>query len=459
MVEVFNPANGALIATVKDFSAEEVKEAVGQVTEGFGRWSRMLAKERGALLRAWYEAVKKDKEIFARLMTEENGKCLVEARAEIDYGLDFVTWYAEEGMRVYGDVIPPHVQGAEVLVRKDPVGPVAAITPWNFPFAMITRKVATALGAGCTVVLKPAEDTPLTALKLQEYAEKAGIGRDVFSVVTGDAPMIGEVFTTDPRIAKISFTGSTAVGRRLVAQSAEGLKKVTMELGGNAPFLVFLDADVDAAVKGLVHAKLRNSGQVCIAPNRVLVDHALMERFTEALVKVVQEVKVDQGMQEGFVVGPLINRKGFEKVERLVADAVKKGARVLCGGKVDEKGGLFYSPTVLADVPKGAELYRTEIFGPVFALYSFEGEEEGIAMANDTEFGLVSYAYTRDVGRAFRLSRALESGMVIVNSGAVGTASAPFGGVKQSGFGREGSYYGIEEYVQPKYVLMGGIDA
>ena len=458
MISVLNPADGKVVGEAPEMNTEEVKAAIERTCAAFPAWSRRLAKERGDLLRAWYDLVRADKRVFAEIMVQENGKCLSEAVHEIDYGLGFIEWYAEEAKRVYGDTIPTHAAGAEVLVLKEPVGPTAAITPWNFPFMMITRKVATALAAGCTMVIKPAEETPLTAYKLLEYARRAGIPDGVLEVVTGDPKEIGELLTGDPRIRKISFTGSTAVGKLLAGASGATLKKMTLELGGNAPFIVFDDADFDAAVAGIVAAKLRNSGQVCISPNRVYVQNGIYDRFVEALKEQVSDIPVGDGMREEFVVGPLINESGLDKVAALVDDARERGARIVLGGRPHSLGGLFYEPTIVTDIGDDAAMAQTEIFGPVFPVYRFDSEEEVIRRANDTEYGLVSYAYTRDLGRSFRLSRRLETGMAILNSGAVGTASVPFGGVKYSGYGREGSHYGIEEYVEVKYVLMAGLD-
>ena len=457
MIKVMNPADGSLAGEAPFMDMSDVKAAIGRTCDAFPAWSQRLAKDRGDVLRRWFELVRADKQVFAEIMVRENGKCLTEAMGEIDYGLGFVEWYAEEAKRVNGDIIPTHAAGSVVLVTKEPVGPTAAITPWNFPFMMITRKVATALAAGCTMIVKPSEETPLTAYKLLDYARRAGIPEGVFEMVTGDPKAIGEAITGDPRIQKISFTGSTGVGRLLARNGADTLKKLTLELGGNAPFIVFDDNDVDVAVQGLVAAKLRNSGQVCISPNRVFVQDGIHDRFNERLKQAVAAMPVDQGMQEAFVVGPLINQPGVDKVTRLVNDAVANGAKLLLGGKLHAKGGLFFEPTILTDVQDAAEMARTEIFGPVFAIYRFTSEAEVIERANATEFGLVAYAYTHDLGRAFRLSRRLEAGMVILNSGSVGTASVPFGGIKQSGYGREGSHYGIEEYVHVKYVLMAGL--
>jgi len=456
MLVVYNPADGSEVGRVAKSNAAQVKAAVDRTCAAFPEWSSKLARERSDILRRWHDSVKDDKEAFAELMCRENGKCLSEARGEIDYGLGFIEWYAEEAKRVYGDTIPTHDKNANVVVTKEAIGPVAAITPWNFPFMMITRKVATALAAGCTMVIKPAEDTPLTAFKLLEHARKAGIPEGVFEVIVGDPKEIGLILTGDPRIRKISFTGSTGVGKLLASQCAATVKKMTLELGGNAPFIVFQDANIEEAIKGLVGAKLRNSGQVCISPNRIFVQNTIFEDFVKRLKESVARIDVDQGMREDFVVGPLVNQTAFDKVVSLVEQAKAAGAKVLMGGKPHAKGGLFYEPTVLTGLQDDSPLATSEIFGPVFAIYSFKDEEEVIARANQTEFGLVAYAYTSALGRSLRLSRQLEAGMVILNSGSVGTVSIPFGGIKQSGYGREGSYYGIEEYVHVKYVLMAG---
>ncbi|WP_394834507.1 NAD-dependent succinate-semialdehyde dehydrogenase [Pendulispora rubella] len=458
MIKVYNPADGSVVGEAPEMTLDEVKAAIDRTCQAFPGWSRMLAKDRGDLLRRWFELVRADKQSFAEMIVKENGKCLSEAMGETDYGLGFVEWYAEEAKRVYGDTIPTHAANSAVLVMKEPVGPTAAITPWNFPFMMIVRKISMALAAGCTMILKPSELTPLTAYKLLDYARRAGIPEGVFEMVTGVPSEIGALFTGDDRIRKITFTGSTAVGKHLAEASGRGLKKMTLELGGNAPFMVFDDAHFEDAVAGVVAAKLRNSGQVCISPNRIYVQDAIYERFAAAVAERVAKIRVDQGLQGEFVVGPLINAASLGKVAELVEDAKRKGAKIVLGGKVHAKGGLFYEPTILTDVEDGMMVAQTEIFGPIFPLYRFHTEEEVVKRANDTEYGLVAYAYTRDVGRAFRLSRNIEAGMVILNSGSVGTASVPFGGVKHSGYGREGSYYGIEEYVEVKYVLMAGLD-
>ncbi|MBE7209962.1 MAG: NAD-dependent succinate-semialdehyde dehydrogenase [Gluconacetobacter diazotrophicus] len=458
MIPVHDPANGSIVGEAPAMTRAEVTAAIDRTCAAFPAWSRRLARERGDLLRAWFESVRADKRSFAEIMVRENGKCLFEAMGEIEYGLGFIEWYAEEAKRVYGDTIPTHAEGAAIMVVKQPVGPTAAITPWNFPFMMICRKIATALAAGCTMIIKPSEETPLTAYRLLDHARRAGIPEGVFEMVTGDPAEIGELFTGDDRIRKISFTGSTAVGKRLAAASGATLKKMTLELGGNAPFIVFDDADLDQAVAGAVAAKLRNSGQVCISPNRFYVHDAIHDRFVEALAERVGRIEVGNGMREEFVVGPLINRGGLDKVAALVDDARTRGARVVCGGEPHALGGLFYAPTILSGLDDEARMMRTEIFGPVFAVYRFSSEDEVVRRANDTEYGLVAYAWTRDLGCAFRMSQRLDAGMVILNSGSVGTASVPFGGVKHSGYGREGSHYGIEEYVEVKYVLMAGLD-
>ncbi|NRB55984.1 MAG: NAD-dependent succinate-semialdehyde dehydrogenase [Salinicola sp.] len=458
MIDVLNPADGTVVGQAPAMTLSEVNSAIDRTCEAFPAWSRRLAKERSELLRGWFERIRDDKAAFAELMVKENGKCLAEAYGEIEYGLGFIEWYAEEAKRVYGDTIPSHAANAQVIVVKEPVGPTAAITPWNFPFMMITRKVATALAAGCTMIIKPSEETPLTAYKLLETAREAGIPEGVFEMVTGNPKEIGERFTSDTRIRKISFTGSTAVGRTLAGAAGQTLTRMTLELGGNAPFIVFDDADMEAAVEGAVGAKLRNSGQVCISPNRFYVHEAIHDRFVEALAERVSQIEVGEGMRDDFVVGPVINRTGLEKVSSLVESARLRGANIVLGGRTHGLGGLFYEPTIVTGLDDDAEMARTEIFGPVFAIYRFRTEAEVIERANATEYGLVAYGYTRDLGRSFRLSRAIEAGMVILNSGSVGTASVPFGGVKQSGYGREGSFYGIEEYVDVKYVLMSGLD-
>lgn len=456
-ITVTNPADGSVVGHAPHHDAEQVRAAIDRTCAAFPAWSGRLAKSRGDLLRSWFDALRADRQIFAELMCRENGKCVAEALGEIDYGLGFIEWYAEEAKRVYGDIVPSHAEHAQVLVSREPVGPVAAITPWNFPFMMITRKVATALAAGCTIVIKPSEETPLTAYKLLEYSRRAGIPEGVFEMVTGDPVAIDRAFTGDPRIAKITFTGSTQVGRLLARDGAATLKKITLELGGNAPFIVFDDQDVDEAVSALVAAKLRNAGQVCISPNRVYVQRGIHDQFIAKLHRAVEQVRVDQGLQKEFVVGPLINQAALGKVARLVDQALDAGATLVRGGRTHARGGLFYEPTILTNLRSDMDLRHTEIFGPVFSVYTFDTEAEAISEANDTEYGLVAYAFTADLGRAFRLSRQLQAGMVILNSGSVGVASVPFGGIKQSGYGREGGYQGIEEYLHVKYSLMAGL--
>lgn len=458
MIDVFNPADGSRVGQAPALGAAEVRAAIDRTCAAFPAWSRKLARERGKLLRGWFERMRADRHVFAELIVQENGKCLAEALGEIDYGLGFIEWYAEEGKRIHGDVIPSHAEHAEVLVLKEPAGPTAAITPWNFPFMMIARKVATALAAGCTMIIKPSELTPLTAYRMLDYARQAGIAPGVFEMVTGDPGTIGELFTGDSRIRKLSFTGSTAVGKLLAAACGNDLKKMTLELGGNAPFIVFDDADIDKAATALVTAKLRNSGQVCISPNRIYVHEAVHDRFVAAVAAQVTGIPVDQGLRDGFVVGPLINQAGIDKVAALVDDAARRGGRIVLGGRRHARGGLFYEPTVLTGLDDAMDIARTEIFGPVFAIYRFRSEDEVVRRANQSEYGLVAYAFTRDLARALRLARNVEAGMVILNSGAVGTASVPFGGVKHSGYGREGGHYGIEEYVEVRYVLLAGLD-
>jgi len=459
MITVINPADGTVVGQAPAFSSADVTAAINRTCDAFPSWSRRLAKERGDLLRRWFELMRDDKKLFAEIMVRENGKCMSEALGEIDYGLGFIEWYAEEAKRVYGDTVPSHAANAQVLVFKEPAGPTAAITPWNFPFMMIARKIATALAAGCTMIIKPSELTPLTAYRMLDYARKAGIPEGVFEMVTGDPRHIGELFTGDSRIRKISFTGSTAVGKLLASACGGDLKKMTLELGGNAPFIVFDDASIEDATTALVSAKLRNSGQVCISPNRVYVHDAVYDDFVYRLADKVSRIPVDQGMQDAFVVGPLINQPALAKVVELVEDARLAGAQVVLGGKPHAKGGLFYEPTILSHATDDMRIAKTEIFGPVFAIYQFTSENEVVSRANHSEYGLVAYVFTRDLARSFRLCRNIEAGMVILNSGSVGTASVPFGGVKHSGYGREGSYYGIEEYVEVKYVLMAGLDA
>ena len=453
---VRNPADGTLLAQVADGGPAETRRAIAAAEAAFPAWRAKTAAERGAILKRWHDLLIEHVEDLALLMTLEQGKPLAESRAEVLYGASFLEWFAEEGRRAYGDIIPPHAPGLRLLVTKQPVGVVAAITPWNFPNAMICRKVAPALAAGCTVVLKPAAETPLSALALAELSVRAGLPAGVFNVVTGtDAAAIGLEMTQNIAVRKISFTGSTAVGKLLMRQSADTVKKLSLELGGNAPFIVFDDADLEAAVEGAIVSKFRNAGQTCVCANRLYVQAGVYEAFLKKFTVAVQKQKVGPGTEAGVQIGPLISRKGLEKVERLVADAVHKGARILTGGHALQ--GTFYAPTVLADVAVGMDLRQEEIFGPVAPVTRFETEAEAIRLANATPYGLAAYFYGRDLGRVFRVAEALDYGMVGVNTGLVSTAIAPFGGMKESGMGREGSKYGLEAYLEVKYVCLGGI--
>ena len=457
-VTIRNPATGEVIAAVPDMGAAETRRAIAAADAAWPGWREMTAKQRSVILNKWYDLIVAHADDLALLMTSEQGKPLAEARGEAMYAASFVEWFAEEGKRTYGDVIPQTIPGQRLVVLKQPVGVCAAITPWNFPAAMITRKVAPALAAGCTVVVKPAEQTPLTALALAVLAERAGFPAGVFNLVTGSAasaPLIGGELTANPTVRKLSFTGSTEIGRLLMAQCAPTLKKISLELGGNAPFIVFDDADVDAAVAGAMASKYRNAGQTCVCANRLLVQAGVYEEFARKLAEKVGELKVGAGTEEGVNQGPLIDAQALEKVEAHVADAVAQGARVLTGGKRHAKGGTFFEPTVLADVTPAMRCAREETFGPVAPLFKFHDEAEVIALANATEYGLASYFYARDLGRVWRVAEALEYGMVGVNVGLVGNEAVPFGGIKQSGMGREGSKYGIEEYLETKYVCMG----
>jgi succinate-semialdehyde dehydrogenase / glutarate-semialdehyde dehydrogenase len=457
-VEVRNPATGEVVGRVPNLGADAARQAVEAAERAFRPWAAKLPKERAAILRRWFELILANKEDLARIMTREQGKPLAEARGEIDYAASFVEFYAEEAKRVSGDTLPTHRADARILVLRQPAGVVAAITPWNFPAAMITRKCAPALAVGCTFVVKPAMETPLTALALARLADEAGIPKGVFSVVTGeDAAAIGEVFTSHPAVRVVSFTGSTEVGKILMAQAAKGVKRVALELGGNAPFIVFDDADLEAAVEGAMVSKYRNMGQTCVCANRIYVQSSVHDAFVEKLVAAVGRLKVGDGLAEGVTQGPLITPDAVEKVERHLQDAQAKGARVLVGGKRHALGGTFFEPTVVADVTQEMAVAREETFGPVAPVFRFEREEEAVAYANATEFGLAAYFYARDVGRIFRVAEALEYGMVGINSGLISTELAPFGGVKESGHGREGSQRGVDEFVDVKYLLVAGL--
>ncbi|WMR31982.1 NAD-dependent succinate-semialdehyde dehydrogenase [Metapseudomonas otitidis] len=453
---VTNPANGELIAEVASLGRVETARAIDAAQAALPAWRARTAKERSTILRRWYELIMANQEDLARLLSWEQGKPLAESRGEIAYGASFIEWFAEEAKRVYGDVIPHDKPGRRLVVIKQAIGVVAAITPWNFPNAMITRKVGPALAAGCTVVLKPASETPLSALALATLGERAGIPAGVLNIVPGTRSReIGAELTGNPLVQKLSFTGSTGIGKLLMAQCTETIKKVSLELGGNAPFIVFDDADLDAAVQGALGSKFRNTGQTCVCTNRLLVQNGVYDEFARRLVAAVNALKVAPADDDGAQQGPLINAKAVAKVEEHIADAVAKGARVLAGGKPHALGGNFFEPTVLGDVTPEMLVARDETFGPLAPIFRFDTEEQAIAMANDTEFGLASYLYTRDLGRAWRVSEALEYGMVGVNEGLISTEVAPFGGIKQSGLGREGSKYGIDDYIEQKYMCLG----
>ena len=457
---VTDPASGAKIAEVADMGAAETRRAIDAAAAALPAWRAKTAKERAAVLRRWYELLIAHTEDLALLMTTEQGKPLAEARGEVVYGASFIEWFAEEAKRTYGDVIPTTGADRRLLVIKQPIGVCAAITPWNFPIAMITRKVAPALAAGCTVVAKPAEATPLSALAVVELANRAGLPPGVFNVVTADAahaPEIGLELCSNPVVRKVSFTGSTEVGRILLRQSADTVKKLSLELGGNAPFIVFDDADLDAAVEGALASKYRNAGQTCVCANRLIVQDGVYDAFARKLADKVAQFKVGAGTEPGVQIGPLIEPAALAKVREHVADAVALGGQVLLGGKPHARGGLFFEPTVITGVTPAMRVAREETFGPVAPLFRFRDEAEAIALSNDTEFGLAAYFYSRDIGRVFRVAEALESGMVCVNSGLLSNEVAPFGGVKQSGLGREGSRYGIDEYLELKYLCLAGL--
>ncbi|HSH47031.1 MAG TPA: NAD-dependent succinate-semialdehyde dehydrogenase [Halomonas sp.] len=455
---VTNPATGELLAEVPDLTAEDTRDAIAAAEAAGVAWRRRTAKERANLLRAWFEAIMANQEGLARLMTREQGKPLAEARGEVAYGASFVEFYGEEAKRVAGETLPGHGVDKRILVFREPIGVVAAITPWNFPLAMITRKCAPALAAGCTVVIKPAEATPLTALALVKLAEQAGFPEGVINIVTASRPAeIGEVLTSDPRVRKISFTGSTPVGKRLLAQCAGTVKKASMELGGNAPFIVFDDADLDAAVEGAVASKYRNSGQTCVCTNRFLVQSGVYEAFLDKLAARVAELKVGNGLDDGVIQGPLINQAAVDKVGEHIRDALDKGGRLVCGGEPHALGGTFFQPTIIADATEEMRVASEETFGPLAPVFRFDTEEQAIAMANATEFGLAAYFYARDYRRIWHVMEGLEYGMVAVNEGILSTELAPFGGVKESGLGREGSRHGLDEYTELKYVCVGGL--
>ncbi|MCM8598626.1 MAG: NAD-dependent succinate-semialdehyde dehydrogenase [Candidatus Accumulibacter sp.] len=455
---VSNPASGEQLATVPDAGAAETRRAIEAARLAQPGWRARTAGERAKILRRWHELLLANQEDLARLMTAEQGKPLAESRGEIAYAASFIEWFAEEGKRIYGDMIPPHNADKRVLVAKEPIGVCAAITPWNFPAAMITRKVGPALAAGCSVVLKPAEATPLSALALVELAERAGVPKGVFNVLTGDPIAIGGELCANPTVRKLSFTGSTEVGRILMQQCAPTIKKLSLELGGNAPFIVFDDADLDAAVQGAMLSKYRNTGQTCVCANRLLVQEGIHACFIEKLALAVAALRVGNGADEGVTQGPLIDDAAVAKVEELVADALDKGARLVSGGRRHSLGGTYYEPTILAGVTSAMRIANEEVFGPVAPVFTFKTEAEAVAMANATEYGLASYFYTENLARSMRVASALEYGMVGINTGLISTEVAPFGGMKSSGLGREGSKYGIEDYLEIKYICIGGIN-
>jgi len=456
-IEVRDPASNDIVGTVPKMGVEETRRAIEAASRAFESWKRTTAKQRAAILRKWFDLMIANQEDLAVIMTREQGKPLAESRGEVAYGASFVEWYAEEGKRVYGDIIPTVADSRRLMVIKQPVGVCAAITPWNFPNAMITRKCAPALAAGCTVVVKPASFTPFSALALAELAERAGMPKGVFNVVTGDARTVGGELTANDAVRKLSFTGSTEVGKILLKQCADTVKKVSMELGGHAPLIIFDDADIDAAVKGAIACKFRNSGQTCVCTNRIYVQDGVYDAFAARFTEAVKALKVGPGHEPGVEQGPLIEPAAVDKVERHVEDATGKGAKVLAGGKRHARGGQFYEPTVLSECTPDMVITSEETFGPVAPLYRFKDEAEVIGLANKTEYGLASYFFARDVGRVFRVAEALEAGIVSVNDGIFSTEVAPFGGFKHSGIGREGSKYGIDEYLEIKYVNLGGI--
>ncbi|MCC6912996.1 MAG: NAD-dependent succinate-semialdehyde dehydrogenase [Rhodospirillaceae bacterium] len=456
-ITVTNPATGADIAKVPDLGVAETEQAIEAATEAFKTWSQKTALERANILMRWYALMLEEKDFLAALMTAEQGKPLAEAAGEVVYGANFIRWFAEEGRRAYGDVIPSHRADARIVVMKQPVGVVCAVTPWNFPIAMITRKAGPALAAGCTIIIKPSEETPLCALALADLAERAGIPPGVLNVITGDAPTVVGAMMKSDAVRKVSFTGSTEVGKILMRQAADTVKKVSMELGGNAPLIVFDDADLELAVKGAIVSKYRNVGQTCVCANRILVQDGIYDRFAEKLTDAVKKMKVAPGTEPGADLGPLINADAVEKVEEHVADAKAKGATIATGGKRSALGGLFYEPTVILNATTAMRFTKEETFGPVAPLYRFKDEAEAVALANASEFGLASYFFTSNIGRAWRVAEALESGIVGINEGIISTEVAPFGGFKQSGVGREGSHYGLDDYLEVKYVLFGGL--
>ena len=456
-IDVDNPATGEVIGTVPRLGRAETRQAIDAAARAFPAWRRKTGKERAQVMRRWFDLMMANQEDLARLMTTEQGKPLTESRGEVAYAASFLEWFGEEAKRIYGDTIPPHQADKRIVVIKEPVGVVACITPWNFPLAMITRKAGPAIAAGCTVVLKPASQTPFSALALAELAERAGVPKGVLNVITGSATEIGGELTSNPIVRKLSFTGSTETGKLLMAQCASTVKKLSLELGGNAPFIVFDDADLDAAVEGAILSKYRNTGQTCVCANRLLVHDTVYDVFAERLSVAVRKLKPAPGLEAGATQGPLIDDRAVEKVESHIGDATSKGAKVLVGGRRHPLGGRFFEPTVLTDVTPSMAIAREETFGPVAPLFRFRTEADAIALANDTESGLAAYFYGRDIGRIWRVAEALEYGIVGINTGLISTEVAPFGGVKESGLGREGSKYGMEEFLEIKYLCMGGL--
>lgn len=457
-LDVFNPANGELVATVATVGAAQTEQAIAAAEAAQKTWKKKTAKERAALLRRWHDLLMENQEDLAQLMTAEQGKPLAESRGEIGYAASFIEWFAEEGKRIYGDMIPTYAPDRRILVMKEPVGVCAAITPWNFPAAMITRKAGPALAAGCTMVIKPASDTPLSALAMGVLAIEAGIPAGVINIVVGKASEIAKTLTNSPVVRKLTFTGSTPIGKLLMKDCADTMKKVSLELGGNAPFVVFDDADIEEAVKGAMMSKYRNAGQTCVCANRIYVQAGVYDTFVEKFAAQVAAMKVGNGTEKDVEQGPLINRAAVDKVDEHVQDAISKGGKVITGGKHHELGDNFYQPTVIANATQDMLFAKEETFGPLAPVFKFETEDDVISMANDTEYGLASYFYSRDIGRIFRVAEALESGLVGVNAGVIATEVAPFGGYKESGLGREGSKYGIDDYINTKYVCVAGLD-
>ncbi|MCE9880730.1 MAG: NADP-dependent succinate-semialdehyde dehydrogenase [Hafnia paralvei] len=454
-IDVTNPANGQLLGTVPKMGAGETRAAIEAANQALPAWRALTAKERAVILRRWFDLMMANQDDLAKLMTLEQGKPLAEAKGEIAYAASFIEWFAEEGKRIYGDTIPGHQADKRLIVIKQPIGVTAAITPWNFPAAMITRKAGPALAAGCTMVLKPASLTPFSALALAELAQRAGIPAGVFNVVTGSASEVGNELTGNALVRKLSFTGSTEIGRQLMQQCAKDIKKVSLELGGNAPFIVFDDADLDKAVEGALASKFRNAGQTCVCANRLYVQDGVYDAFAEKLQAAVEKLTLGDGLTQGVTTGPLIDEKAVAKVKEHIEDALSKGARVITGGKPHDLGGNFFQPTILVNVPSSAKVAKEETFGPLAPLFRFNDEADVIAQANDTEFGLAAYFYARDLSRVFRVGEALEYGIVGINTGIISNEVAPFGGIKASGLGREGSKYGIEDYLEIKYMCIG----